>query len=408
MTKAYDVCIRGAGIVGRSLALQLAAKRLRVALLGQQTSPDAAHSDVRAYALSPASRALLETIRCWPDPLHATPVRRMEVRSVADNTAVVFDAAQQGKQGVDALNWIVDVPELERLLTEALRFQPLVDYVDAPAAAALTVVCEGRASQTRTEFGIEFNTTPYPQWALAARVQCALPHAQTARQWFEGTDILALLPLGGAEGHECALVWSVSPQRAQSLLALEPQAFCQALETASHCTLGSLHLNSARKVWPLQAAVARRWVGTAAPSNSAVNSSVNSSVNSAVNSSVHSPAWALAGDAAHTVHPLTGQGLNLGLGDVAALVALLDSRQPWRGVGDSKLLRSYERSRKAEYALVGGSGDLLQQMFQHQHPAWQTVRSMGMRSFERSGPLKQWLARRAMGGSHPSPSPFVR
>ena len=389
MTKAYDVCIRGAGIVGRSLALHLAAKRLRVALLAQQTSMDAAHSDVRAYALSPASRALLETIRCWPDPLHATPVRRMEVRSVAD-TAVVFDAAQQG---VDALNWIVDVPELERLLTEALRFQPLVEYVDAPAAATLTVVCEGRASQTRTEFGIEFDTTPYPQWALAARVQCTLPHAQTARQWFDGPDILALLPLGGAEGRECALVWSVSPERAQSLLALEPQAFCQALETASHFTLGSLHLSSERKVWPLQAAVARRWVGTAGFSKSAVNSTINST------------AWALAGDAAHNVHPLAGQGLNLGLGDVATLVALLDARQPWRSVGDSKLLRTYERSRKTEYALVGGSGDLLQQMFQHQHPAWQTVRSIGMRGFERSGPLKQWLARRAMGS--PSAAPYA-
>ncbi|MCX8520738.1 MAG: FAD-dependent monooxygenase [Rhodoferax sp.] len=393
MKKAYDVCIRGAGIVGRCLALQLAAKRLRVALLVQPMPVDAAHSDVRAYALSPASRTLLQAVRCWPGPLHATPVRRMEVRSAAD-TAVVFDAAQQGQPGVEALNWIVDVPELERLLTEALRFQPLVELVDAPTAAALTVICEGRASQSRTEFGIEFDTTPYPQRALAARVQCALPHGQTARQWFEASDILALLPLGGSEGRECALVWSVSPERASSLLALEPPAFCQALEAASHSTLGSLLLCSERKVWPLQAAVARRWVGT-----SATHGTLPGATHSPVNStnSTNSAAWALAGDAAHNVHPLAGQGLNLGLGDVAKLVAVLDARQPWRSVGDRQLLRSYERSRKAEYALVGGSGDLLQQMFQHQHPAWQGLRNLGMRSFERSGPLKQWIARRAMG-----------
>jgi 2-polyprenyl-6-methoxyphenol hydroxylase-like FAD-dependent oxidoreductase len=110
----------------------------------------------------------------------------------------------------------------------------------------------------------------------------------------------------------------------------------------------------------------------------------------------------LAGDAAHNVHPLAGQGLNLGLGDVAELVKILDHRAYWRSVGDPKLLRAYERARKADFAVVGGSGDALQQIFQHQHPAWQTLRSMGMRGFERSGPFKQWVAARAMGGKLPA------
>lgn len=376
MVKTYDICIRGAGIVGRTLALHLAAKRLRVALLAHDGPSDAAHSDVRAYALSPASRALLEGIRCWPDEAHATPVTRMQVQSDAGEP-VLFEAAAQG---AEALNWIVDVPVLEGLLKEAVRFQPLIEMVDQPAKAELTVVCEGRASTTRAEFGVEFDAKPYHQSALAARVDCALPHGQVARQWFDQGDILALLPLDGPEGKLCALVWSLSPQRAQELQNTEPADFCQQLLVASQGALGALTLVSERKVWPLQAAQARRWVGNA-----------------------NGASWLLAGDAAHNVHPLAGQGLNLGLGDVAELVHILDHRPYWRSVGDPKLLRAYERARKADFAVVGGSGDALQQIFQHQHPVWQNLRNIGMRGFERSGPFKHWVATRAMGGKLRTP-----
>jgi ubiquinone biosynthesis UbiH/UbiF/VisC/COQ6 family hydroxylase len=287
---------------------------------------------------------------------------------------VTFDANQQG---VDALNWIVDVPVLESLLKEAVRFQPLIEMVDAPAKADLTVICEGRASSTRREFGVEFDAKPYHQWALAARVDCALPHGQVARQWFDNGDIMALLPLEGPQGKVCALVWSLTPERAQELQAADEPDFCSALESASQGALGALSLCSERKVWPLQAAQARRWVGSA-----------------------HGSSWALAGDAAHNVHPLAGQGLNLGLGDVAELVHILDHRAYWRSVGDHKLLRAYERARKADFAVVGGSGDALQQMFQHNHPTWQTLRGLGMRGFEMSGPFKRWVAGRAMGTQH--------
>ncbi len=375
MARPYDICIRGAGIVGRTLALQLAAQRLRVALVAPAVA-ESASTDVRAYALNQPSRALLESVRCWPEAPHATAVQSMQVFG-DEGGAVDFSAAEQH---VAALNWIVDVPVLERLLQEAVRFQPLIEVVDAPQKAALTVVCEGRASRTREEFGVDFDVTPYHQWALAARVQCAQPHGQVARQWFGHGEILALLPMDGAQGNLCALVWSVSAERATMLQTTPETTFCEALHTASHGALGAMQLRSARAIWPLQQAQARRWCGT----------------------SPHG-AWVLAGDAAHTVHPLAGQGLNLGLADAAELVRLLDTRAYWRSVGDARLLRQYERARKAELALVGNTGDALQQLFAHAHPSLQALRNWGMNQFARSGPLKHWVARRAMGAS-PTPA----
>jgi 2-polyprenyl-6-methoxyphenol hydroxylase-like FAD-dependent oxidoreductase len=370
MASTYDICVRGAGIVGRTLALHLAAKRLRVALVAP-TVP-AVDADVRAYALNLPARALLEGVRCWPDAGHATPVLRMDIRTEG-GANVCFDAAQQQ---VDALNWIVDVPALERQLADAVGFQPLIDLLDSPPPATLTVVCEGRASQTRDALGIAFDTTPYGQWALATRIQCEQPHAQVARQWFDQGEILAFLPLGGAQGNLCAVVWSVSAERALALQEMPDMEFANALQAASHSALGAVTLAGPRKTWPLQHALARRWSGQS-----------------------RTGAWVLAGDAAHNVHPLAGQGLNLGLGDVAELVRVLDARPYWRSVADPRLLRSYERARKAEFSLVGGAGDALQQLFTHPHAAAAGLRDWGMNQFNALGPVKQWVARRAMGSA---------
>jgi 2-polyprenyl-6-methoxyphenol hydroxylase-like FAD-dependent oxidoreductase len=374
MTRPFDICIRGAGIVGRTLALHLASKQLRVALVAPAASPSSlqpdGHTDVRAYALNLASRSLLEAVRCWPDESDATPVLAMQVHG-DEGGQVAFDATETASA---ALNWIVDVPSLEARLAEAVRFQPLIEVVDSPQPAALTVVCEGKASSSRQEWGVEWDATPYGQWALACRVQCAQAHAQVARQWFSKGEILAFLPLGGPQGNLCAIVWSVSPERAQSLQAMEQEEFCRELESASHSTLGALALTSERKVWPLQQGLARRWSGVSAQG-----------------------AWVLAGDAAHAMHPLAGQGLNMGLADVQELVRVLEQRAYWRGVGDARLLRQYERARKADFAVMGQANDALQKLFTNPHPAVQVMRNWGMNRFEQSGPIKQWVARRAMG-----------
>ena len=377
MAQTFDICIRGAGIVGRTLALLLARERLKVALV-PAPAPVSKAADVRAYALNTASRQLLESLRSWPDAEHATAVRQMQVQG-DQGGAVVFEA---GPQGVDALAWIVDVPALEARLAEAVRFQPQVEVVDAPVAAPLTVVCEGRASSTRAEFGARFEVTPYAQHAIATRVRCEHPHGQVARQWFLPDGILAFLPLDGAEGNSVAVVWSVPQEQVASLMALPPEDFTQALQTASQQVLGTLTLCADRASWPLQLAKADRWCGSTLAAGASPR---------------NEGSWVLAGDAAHNVHPLAGQGLNLGLADVQALAEVLRTRDYWRSVADLRLLRRYERERKAALVAMGLATDGLQQLFARQEAPWQALRNWGMKGFERSGPLKDFVTRRAMG-----------
>jgi 2-polyprenyl-6-methoxyphenol hydroxylase-like FAD-dependent oxidoreductase len=167
-----------------------------------------------------------------------------------------------------------------------------------------------------------------------------------------------------------AVVWSVDEQRAPQLLALDAAAFEAQLEAASHQGLGKLTVASDRAAWPLQLARADHWCG---------------------------PGWVLAGDAAHTVHPLAGQGLNLGLADARELAQVLHQREYWRSVGDWRLLRRYERARKADVLAMSAATDGLQQLFARQSQPWSLLRNWGMTGFDASGPLKHWVARQAMG-----------
>ena len=232
------------------------------------------------------------------------------------------------------------------------------------------MVCEGRSSATRAQYGVTYEVMPYRQQAIAARLHCEKSHANVARQWFVNGEILAFLPLGGDGGNSVALVWSVREERGPGLMALSPDEFAAELQLVCAGALGKLALTGERAAWPLQLARAGRWCG---------------------------PGWVLAGDAAHTVHPLAGQGLNLGLADAAGLARVLHEREYWRGVGDMKLLRRYERSRKADVLAMGATTDGLQQLFAQQAQPWSGLRNWGMKGFDRSGPLKNWVARHAMG-----------
>ncbi|MCK9516416.1 MAG: FAD-dependent monooxygenase [Ottowia sp.] len=377
MAAPHDVCIRGAGIVGRTLALLLARQGLRVALVApaQYTRRDA---DVRAYAISPQNQQLLADLRCWLPEADATPVRSMVI--YGDRRGVVHFDADRLK--VQALNWIVDVPALEQRLAEACSYQGALETVDAPVPAPLTVICEGRASRTRAELGVEFESIAYNQHAVATRLDCEQSHGQVARQWFTlDGEILAFLPLAGPAGHEVAVVWAARPAQARAAAGWTDAELAAHLHELSGGALGALEVRGARGSWPLIVGQATRWVGAmpGAPNQS----------------------FALAGDAAHAMHPLAGQGLNTGLGDVAELAAVLAAREDWRPLHDRRLLRRYARARQGDWQRMRWATDGLQQLFTHPAPLAAALRNRGMTLFDYSGPLKHRVARLAMGDARP-------
>ena len=378
MSKKYDVAILGGGVVGLTLALLLARDRLRIALVTPPRTNTPAGPDIRAYALNQAARQLLESLRVWPADADAadtagtpavTAVTRMWVCDASSNATLTFDAAEAG---AEALNWIVDVPALEDRLAQAVRYQGGIEILHERPAAALTVVCEGKRSASRATFGFHHDSKPYPHTAIAARLQCERPHGGVARQWFRGDEILALLPLGGSSGHEVALVWSMPHERAHEWLAQPHAALAQGVEQACELALGAMTLQGEPAGWPLELSRADRWV---------------------------QPGIALAGDAAHAMHPLAGQGLNVGLGDVAELARVLHGREYWRELGDLKLLRRYERARQADFAQMALVTDGLFGLFGQPDSRVQALRGWGLRGFDRLAPLKRWAIRQAMGSA---------
>jgi 2-polyprenyl-6-methoxyphenol hydroxylase-like FAD-dependent oxidoreductase len=368
VVQSFDVLVRGAGAVGQALALTLGRLGLAVALRDEVPAARAG-DDVRAFALNAASMALLRDLRVWEAlPAQAvTSVHQMQVRGDAPAAQLEFSAWQQR---VGALAWIVDAQALERELQAALRFAPHVTRVDADVSATLTALCEGKASATRAAMGVEVERIDYGQQAIAARLNTPRDHQNVAHQWFRSPDVLALLPLDAPQHHASyALVWSCPDERARQLLALEPGAFEAQLALATGGEVGGLTLCSPRAAWPLTLAQARPWCG---------------------------PGWVLLGDAAHVVHPLAGQGLNLGFADVAALGRVIAARESWRRLDDPRLLRRYVRERQSPTWAMGRVTDGLLQLFARPEPAARELRNRGMTLLNHLPPLKRWLNARAI------------
>ena len=400
MSSSIDVLIKGHGAVGLSAALGLSRLRLKVAITSPKSVNQAPPSntsittdtpkaqDNRYYAINPTSKALLEDLEGWPAPQWICPLMGLKVW--ADQGAQLGFQSPHG----DPLAWIVPAMSIEEELKNAATRQPTLHWLDEPpmghhspaSQAPLTLIAEGRYSQTRQDLGVEFTQKPYGQVALSARIESQQPHHHIAHQWFfqgpDGAEVLALLPVASADHHHLSLIWSMSAIKAQRLQSLELSALGEMVTQASLRALGELHVQGAIQAWPLSLAQADHWSGHFNAKQ----------------------AWALLGDAAHRIHPLAGMGLNTGLGDASCLIGLLQKRQHhafWRGLNDNHLLRRYERERKNALAPVALACDELQRLFAHPNATLATLRNWGFASLERWPKMKNFLIERASSDHNP-------
>ena len=367
-----QILVCGAGIVGLSCALALARKGQRVAVLAPRNEVPAAQADVyhpRVYAISPASQRLLDELGVWQmlPSARIAPVQAMEIYGDGDGRVDLhaWQAAQEN------LAWIVESGEIERVLIQAARMFG-IEWLDdrceswrdgeiETAAgrrmqAELFVGADGAASRLRESAGIKYESRPYQDIGLVTHLDAERPHQGAALQWFRDDGVLALLPLPDtAAGPQVSMVWSMRKAQAEALLALPREEQAAELEKrlahAAQGRLGALRVRSALHGFPLSVDQAQ----------------------------MTGPGIALVGDAAHRVHPLAGQGLNLGLGDVQALSQAVSRRESFRTAGDARVLRRYQRARAEPVLAMRLATDGLHRLFGVQAAPLAWLRNAGMR-----------------------------
>jgi ubiquinone biosynthesis UbiH/UbiF/VisC/COQ6 family hydroxylase len=392
----HDVAIVGAGMVGAALALELARAGFDVAVV--EPRPPAAWSekddvDLRVVALAPSSALLFGSLDVWKSIVsaRACAYRHMRVWDALAPGKLDFDAADHGES---ALGWIVENRLIQHALWQALQNdarialhcpakvtatetnaqrRTLLLEDGASVSAQLVVAADGADSALRAMVGIATHDRDYAQRAIVAHVATQRPHESTAWQRFLPAATVAFLPL--ADGRS-SIVWSVSNAEADRLLALDDAAFCAELGAAFDFHLGLIAETTQRAAFPLRLKLADRYLA---------------------------PRFALVGDAAHAVHPLAGQGVNLGLRDAAelaaALIAARDAKRAdvtWDVAAESTL-RRFERRRRSDNALSAHSFDAIQRLFGSDSMALAALRGAGLGLVDRIAPLKQMFARHAAG-----------
>ena len=385
--QTFDVAVIGGGLVGKTAALALTQGGKRVALLAQpcEALPAGAAFDARVYALSASSQALFERLRVWQalDPSRLAPVYDMRV--FGDAAAELHFSAFQAS--VPQLAWIAESSLIESALDAALRFQPNLSWLDTRAQgldvkadaaviglangsvleADLVVGADGAHSWVRAQIGSKVQRRDYRQTGVVANFKAERPHGDTAYQWFKDGEIIALLPL--PNGH-VSLVWSASTEHARELLELDPAKLAAEVERVTQGMAGVLECVTPARGFPLALQTVDRLIA---------------------------PRVALVGDAAHLIHPLAGQGMNLGLRDVASLADVITGKEAFRDLGDTVLLRRYERSRREDIRGLMIATDGLQKLFSVPGTIARAVRNTGMAFVGAQPLLKRWLVSAALG-----------
>lgn len=381
-----DVLVVGAGIVGAAAALALARQGRRVSLIERAVPPvwSAEQRDLRVLAFAPDNAKLLEQLGVWPAIVgHGWPYHAMRVWDAGGTGELHFSAEQTG---LPQLGWILQNALLVDRLWQAVRAEPDL-RLHCPASVVaveqgdqevqvelddglrlrgrLLLAADGAASPLRQLLGIECDAHDYQQTGLVAYIESEQSTEHTCYQRFLPGGPLAFLPVSATSS---SIVWSLPTAEAERLTELDEAAFCAELERAFDGRLGSLRLQSERRGFPLRRQLAKQY---------------------------QQGRCLLIGDAAHVVHPLAGQGVNLGLRDVAELARRTAGRED---IGEPHRLAAVARHQRSENAVAAYSFEGLNRLFSNDALLPTLLRGPALAAFDKIGPLKALFLRRAVGG----------
>ncbi len=403
VTADVDVCVVGAGPVGATLACRLQAGGLSVAVLDRAALPPMEHAefDGRAYAIAAGSRRLLEDAGLWRElPQSSCPITEIRISDgrvgrPASGLFLHFDVrdASAGAGGSPAaMGWMVEARSLRVALNRALHDRPglrlhapaearvertarraLVRFGHTTLRARLVVAAEGRGSRLREAAGIRTTRLGYDQVGLVCAIAHERPHHGTALEHFLPGGPFAQLPMCATEGapHVSAIVWTERGALGRRMMALDDTAYAGEVARRLGDHLGSVRLIGRRWLYPLSALHAHRYVDTR---------------------------LALVGDAAHGIHPIAGQGLNLGFRDVLALSGLvIEAAASGADIGSPALLARYQRARRPDNLLMLAATDGLDRLFSSDSRVLRGMRDLGIAGVQRLPGLKRAFMRGAMG-----------